>query len=136
MTENLKAYEVTYEDDEHGFVATIVWATSPNHAKLNAQVEAGFAECEYIDLRATRAKWADGMRDFSNDELVIEKLKHNWTYWLDDESSARVTELDIPLIVHVGGFSEFTRLFYENQLAFNGDLDRYELVAKETDKSL
>ncbi len=75
-----KAYSVSSTNHEYGVV---VFAKTRNEAKKIAKnLSEWFEECEYIDLRSSREKWADGLRehdeilDFcSNSDLFH---KNNW----------------------------------------------------------
>lgn len=77
----MKAYTVYTCDSEY---TVLVFANNANEAKLLAMREDEMDDYDYIDLRAKRAKYADGHEDDSERELSILKIRNGWCYEIGD----------------------------------------------------
>jgi hypothetical protein len=106
----MKAYTVT---NHNGYdePSTIVFADTPGQAKSVGQAQ---LDCnDWLNLSCRRTSWADGMEKLSEDDFLIEELKHGWLYWPDagnTDPSGTISESDVELIKHYG-MSEVVKRF-------------------------
>lgn len=124
----IKAYEITAEDWDYGRAGGIVWAENANKAKAQLAESEIVNEAEYIDLRAVREKWADGMEHMPKEQFIIEMLKHGWHWYLGDVGAdIRIDETAIPMIKKVGGFEKFASAFNQGQLTYDRNNEEWSL---------
>lgn len=98
----MKAYQVSSTDDDIEYM-DIVFANTQNEARKKAMDSEALEQPNYIETRAKRVSWADGMEGCSELEIVIAELKHGWYFELDSENySSRIYEEDIPQIRAAG----------------------------------
>lgn len=90
-------------DDDKG--SELVWANDVTSAKQQGWE---LDPDSFIDLRARRCKWADGLENLDKDELFIKQLEHGWRFW------------DIPV------FNDFDEVDWEKQAWIDLDADDVE----------
>jgi len=78
----MKAWLLENPYDDEGRQA-IVFADTRNEAKL--QADCYNIDCDWIDLRATRAKNYDGMENLSTQELYRILWRDGWWFELGDD---------------------------------------------------
>lgn len=80
----VKAYavseNVSYE------VSVLVFAENANHAKALAHGSGDMDSFEYVDMRARRAKWADGHEHDSDQDLIRLKIRNGWWYEIGEHT--------------------------------------------------
>lgn len=74
----LKAYVVSDRNDYDPSV--LVFAESANKAKSKGKCREELDGIEYVSLRATRAKYADGYENATDRELMILNIQNGWWY--------------------------------------------------------
>jgi hypothetical protein len=77
----LKAYSVT--ENVSYEVSVLVFAENANQAKNIANNRDEMDSFDYMDMRATRAKYADGHENDSERELWRLLIKNGWWYEID-----------------------------------------------------
>lgn len=78
----IKAYSVT--ECVHYEASKLVFAVTPNEAKVKAFADEVFDNVEYTDLRVNRAKYADGHENDSERDLMILCIRNGWWYDIGD----------------------------------------------------
>ncbi|GAX05430.1 hypothetical protein IWT25_00734 [Secundilactobacillus pentosiphilus] len=123
----IKAYAVTGEDWDYGETGEIVWAENANKAKAQLALAEVVNEAEYVDLRAIRAPWADGMEHMNKDKFCIEMLKHGWRWYLGDVGpDISIDETAIPVLKKVGSIEAFASAFDKGQLTYDRDNEEWK----------
>lgn len=78
----LKAYAVT--EMVHREAGKLVFAESATEAKTLAFKDEIFANIDYTDLRATRAKFADNHEQATEQELLVLCVRNGWVITTKD----------------------------------------------------
>lgn len=77
----LKAYSVTENISYE--VSVLVFAENANKAKAIANNHEEMDSVDFVNLRARRAKYADGHENTDESELMRLKIRNGWWYEID-----------------------------------------------------
>jgi len=116
------AYEVSYDDEDHGNVRQIVFAETPGKAKYSVMGSDLFLDVEFTEIRCKRAKWADGIS--SGLKLDIAEIKHGWNWWLEDGGEV-IGESAIPLIKKYGGVDRMITAYENGKLSYDRENEKF-----------
>ncbi|WP_057821928.1 hypothetical protein [Schleiferilactobacillus perolens] len=103
-----KVYEVWNQGDpEYGKTVTYVQAETVGKAKVKALVE--FEDTDFVELRAKRIPWADGLDNIDNFDYPFQwhLLHHGYSVCLGVDYQDCVDPEDVPMIAAYGGLKDF-----------------------------
>lgn len=138
----MKAYRCEHDDGYETF-SKFYWAKTRNKAKSCALYDDELGDPQrYLDIQAFRIPWADGLENVSNDDFILECLKHGYSYTAfatcnadvtADDSALITIELgknDVPVLQKVGSIDNFLKLYTKGKIKFNDNGISY-LVSEE-----
>lgn len=131
----MKAYRCEYHDGYETF-SKFYWAKTRNKAKSCALYDDELGDPQrYLDIQAFRIPWADGLENVSNDDFILECLKHGYSYTActADGNEFITIELgknDVPVLQKVGSIDNFLKLCTKGKIKFN-DIGISYLVSEE-----
>lgn len=117
----MKAYRCDYDDGYEVF-SNFYWAKTRGQAKYYALHDDELGNPErYLDIDSYRIPWADGLENVSNDEFVLECLKHGYSYITYDDNGIKreLFEEDVPILEKVGNIEGFWKLYNKGKIQYN-----------------